>query len=841
MTEPPMEPPAEPEQDGRPENTIQEPDELLRLASVIAHQLKSPLSSVETVLSTVLGGFAGPLESRQRWLLEKARQRCTRGTVLVRDLLRLRTVERLNEESLGPVNVAAVFSAAITEATEEAAEKRQILQHSIELDEVNTAWTHGDTALIREIVGVLLNNALKYSPEKGKIECRLVTVERDEDTMLQVEVMDSGIGIPPEGYSQLFREFYRAPNAKQLATEGTGLGLAFAWRAARRLGGEVALEPAPTGGVLAMARFPLKKEYTTGPDEHEQISGSAEGERVISQRVVIVGGVTAGSKAAARIMRLDPDADVTIVERGQFLAYSGCGLPYYISGTVSDQQSLLETSLGVVRDSAFFHRLKNVRALELTEAMAIDRERHRVVVENVLDRQRRELPYDRLILCTGARPVKPELPGNDLPGIHTLHGVEDAEAIRSGLAKSRVQDVVIVGGGLLGCQITEAISQRGARITLIEKESAILRFLDVELAMLVRTHLRSHGVRILCSTQVTGFEGDDRVSRVVLSDGSHLPADLVLVALGRRPRTRLAEESGLEIGPTGAIKVDQHLRTNDPAISAAGDCIEQVHTVTGQPSWIPGAVPAILQGRVAADNACGRSQPAPKVTGTFIVKLFEWAVGCTGLTEQAAIDAGLDVVTAVIPGPDRAHYLPTARNLVFKLVVDKETGRVLGAQAIGPGAAAKRIDVISTALSAGLDVEALLLLTPAYAPPFSMAMSTVTTAANVVRNKLDGIFRGIAAPQLWQQLVAPEPPFVIDVRQPAEYETVRLRGSRHIPVGSLRSRIHEVPRDRPIVVLCSFGLRSYEASLILKAHGFDRVQVLDGGLEAWPYHLERLT
>jgi NADPH-dependent 2,4-dienoyl-CoA reductase/sulfur reductase-like enzyme/rhodanese-related sulfurtransferase len=827
-----------------PSDGVDERDELLRLASVVAHQLKSPLSSVQNVLTTVLGGFAGPLETRQRWLLEKALERCSKGAHLVRDLMRLRAVDRLDDEMLGPVNLVAAFTAAVDEIKHAVRDQELQLQSSIDVPEADDAWIHGDAALVREIFGVLLDNAVKYTPKQGRITARLTLEPGADPTLspwLRVEIDDSGIGIPPEGYQHLFEEFYRAPNAKKLATDGSGLGLAFAWRAARRLGGVVELRPASTGGVSAVASFPQRADYAGGAGA-VAIDGwdDADAERAVTQHVVIVGGVTAGSKAAARIMRLDPDADVTIVERGQFLAYSGCGLPYYISGAVSEQRALLETPLGLVRDPVFFHKLKNVRALDLTDAVRIDRERKILVVRNLLDQHERELPYDRLIIATGACPVMPELEGSHLEGIHTLHGVEDAEAIRSLLGQPRVKDVVILGGGLLGCQITESFALRGARITLVEERPSILNVLDEELAALVRGHLESRGVRVLTSTTAVAFEGEDRIAAVHLADGSRLPCDFVLVALGRRPEVGLARDAGLELGSTGAIRVDSFLRTTDPDIYAAGDCVEQKHAVTGQPVWIPGAVPATIQGRVAANNICGGTEQFPAVTGTFIVKLFEWTAARTGLSEREARQAGFDPVSVIIPGPDRVHFIPTARNLVLKLVADRSTGRVLGAQGVGPGEIAKRIDIVATALASGLDVEALSHLTLAYAPPFSMAMDPVVTAANVMRNKLDGLLPGISSIELRQRMLAGDPPFLLDVRQLTEYGQERLRSSRHIPLGNLRSRLHELPHDKTIVVVCSLGLRSYEASRVLLTHGFDDVLVLDGGLEAWPYFVERL-
>lgn len=816
--------------------------ELLRLASVIAHQLRSPLSSVQAVLSSVLGGFAGPLDARQRWLLEKAWQRCAKGTNLVRDLMRLRTVEQLDDEALGPVNLVAAFGAAVDAVRETARERTLELQPSVEVADADVAWILGEPTLVREILQVLLDNAVKYTPDGGRVSARLGLAKADDgdaSRALEVEIVDSGIGITPEGYEHLFEEFYRAPNAKKISEEGTGLGLAFARRASGRLGGTIRIEPSPSGGVRAVASFPQRLDFASSAGTVSWPEAVQPPE--VSQRVVIVGGVTAGAKAASRIMRLDPAADVTIVERGRFLAYSGCGLPFYISGAVSEQRALLESPLGLLRDSFFFHKLKNVRALDLTEAVRIDREHKRLVVRNLLDQRQRELPYDRLILATGARPVIPDTPGVGLDGVHTLHGVEDAEAIRSRLGRPRVKDVVIVGGGLLGCQITESVAVRGARLTLVEERPSILRILDEEIAALVRGYLEAHGIRVLCGHRVQAFEGRERVEAVLLEDGTRLPCDFVLLSLGRKPDVDLAREAGLEIGPTGAIRADRLLRTSDPDIFAAGDCVEQSHVITGKPVWIPGAVSASIQGRVAANNVCGGKEECPAVAGTAIVKLFDWTAGRAGLTEREAQEAGFEPISAVIPGADRAHFISSARSFVLKVVADGATGRVLGGQGVGPGDVAKRLDVLATAAAAGMDVDALAHLNLAYAPPFSTAVDKIHTAANALRNKREGRYHGISAVNLRQRMIAGDPIVLLDVRQPVEYGNLRLKGSRHVPLGSLRGRLHELPHDKPIVIVCSLGLRSYEASLILSSHGFKDVLVLDGGLEAWPYPVEHLT
>ncbi len=814
-------------------------DELLRLASVVAHQLRSPLNAIQTVLGSVLGGFAGPLDARQRWLLEKAFQRCGYGIELVRNLLKLRSVEQVEEKDLVPVNLVAVFGGVTAAVEDRAAERGLKLAGEVHVPDADTAWVQGEAGLIREILTVLLDNAIKYTPEGGRVRARLFLEQEEDGARVCAEVVDTGIGIPPEGYEKLFHEFYRAPNARRMASEGTGLGLAFAWRAARRLGGELEVAPAEGGGTRAVVCFPQRPDLA---GEGGEVPADGEPrQRPVSRRVVVVGGVAAGSKAAAKIMRLDPDAQVTVVERGRFLAYSGCGLPYYISGAVGEQRALLETPLGALRDPAYFRELKNVHTLDLTEAVVIDRERRKVRVRNLVSGGEDELEYDALILATGATPIRPPLPGSDLPGIHTLHGVEDAEAIRARLRSPSALEVVIVGGGLLGCQITEAVALCGARITLVEQRERLLRLWDPELSVLVCRYLERHGIRVILANGAAAFEGDRRVEAVVLEDGGRLPADLVLLTAGLAPEVGLARQAGLEIGTSGAIRVDETLRTSDPAIFAVGDCAETRNVVTGRPAWLPGAAAATIQGRIAAVNVCGGDERYPGVAGTVIVKVFDGTAARTGLTEEEAREAGFDPVCAVVSGPDRAHFVPTSRHIILKLVVDRGTRRVLGAQGVGEGEVAKRIDVVATAVMAGLNVDQLAHLHLAYAPPFSMALDNVLVAANVVRNKLEGRFRGISALELWNMMRAGEAPLLLDVRQPVEYGRVRLKGSRHVPLGSLKGRLHELPRSEPIVLVCSLGLRSYEAALILAANGFEDVRVLDGGLEAWPFSVERLA
>ena len=556
-------------------------------------------------------------------------------------------------------------------------------------------------------------------------------------------------------------------------------------------------------------------------------------------KVVIVGGVAAGPKVASKIIRLMPDAEVTIVEKGELLSYAGCGLPYYVSGVVKEQKELMCTPVGVVRDPVFFQNVKNVRVLNHTEATEIDRSKKRVHVRNVLNGGESWLDYDKLMLATGATPVVPPIPNINLKNIFTLHGVHDAEGMRKLLAEEKAHDVVVVGGGLIGVEATEALAHHGCRVTIIEMLPQVLRILDWEMAQLVERHMETHGVRVCTGRKVESFQGDGAVSGVVTDDGEIHPADMVVLAIGVRPNVKLAQDCGLEIGPTRAIKVDQHMQTSDPDIYAAGDCVESIDIITGKPCYVPLGSTANKQGRVAAVNMCNGGDTFPGVLGSTVCKVFDYCVARTGLTEAAARQNGYDLVTAYAPAPDKAHFMPDAKTLFLKLLVDAKTRRLLGAQATGPGEGAKRIDVAAMAITCGMTVDQLANADLCYAPPYAPAMDNIITAANVARNKLDGYMQGITPVEVKAKRDRNEDFVLLDVRSPEEYKQVHLADSVLIPLGALRSRLGELPKNKEIVAFCKISLRGYEAALILKAAGFQNVKVMDGGIVMWPYQKEQ--
>jgi len=434
------------------------------------------------------------------------------------------------------------------------------------------------------------------------------------------------------------------------------------------------------------------------------------------------------------------------------------------------------------------------------------------------------------------------MPGADKRGVYALHEVEDAEGIKSMLAENKAKDVVIVGGGLIGVEMTEALAEHGCRVTVVEKLDQILTMLDEHMARLVEQHMETKSVRVLTGTSVEtilGSEKDDTRVGAVKTTRGLIPADMVILSIGVRPNVGLARAAGLALGEkTGAIRVDRHMRTSDPDIYAAGDCVEVHHLLSGQKTFIPLGSTANKQGRVAANHICGVEDEFPGVLGSAVCKVFDYCVARTGLTEREARAAGFDAEVTLTPAPDKAHFMPEARMLMLKLVADRKTRKLLGAQAVGPGAGDKRVDVAAMALTAGMTVDQLAHADLCYAPPYSPAVDNILTAADVMRNKFDNIFKGVSAEALQAELSSDATPVLLDVRTQAEFDQMRLPGSLFIPLGSLRARLKEVPRDRPVVCFCKISLRGYEAARILQGAGYENVRVLDGGLITWPYGLE---
>lgn len=546
-------------------------------------------------------------------------------------------------------------------------------------------------------------------------------------------------------------------------------------------------------------------------------------------KVVIIGGVAAGPKTGSKIKRILPHADVTLVEKGEFLSYAGCGLPYYVSGEVKEQKDLMATATGVIRDADYFQAVKDFKVLNHTEAYKIDRPNKQVLIRHLPSGEEKTLPYDKLVLATGASAVRPPLPGIDLKNVFSVQKVEDAEFIRQAVAERKLKNVVIIGGGLIGIEMVEALASHGIKITIVERLPFILPMIDSELSSQVVKYLSSKGVSVFSSTTVQSFEGQDQVEKVITDKGA-FDCDMAIVAIGVRPNTHLAKESGLELGPTGGIKVNTSLQTADPHIYAVGDCVEVSDLITGEPRFVPLGSTANKQGRVAAVNLCGGKDVFLGILGTSVVKIFDYTVGRTGLSEQQARKAGFDVVMVLNPAVDKAHYYPTSKMMMIKLIADKKTRRLLGLQVIGEGQGDKRVDVAATAITAKMTVDDVARLDLAYAPPFASAMDSIITSCDIARNKMDGVFEGITPDEVKTLIQNKEDIVFLDVRSPQEAKVSPAPAGINIPLDVLRQRWQELPQDKDIVVFCKISLRGYEAAMILQGFGFKKVKVMDGGL-----------
>ncbi len=560
-------------------------------------------------------------------------------------------------------------------------------------------------------------------------------------------------------------------------------------------------------------------------------------------RILVIGGTAAGPKAAAKARRLDEFAEITLIQREPDLSMASCGFPYYVGGTFDDRNLLIGSPAGITRDPAFFHQAKRIKALVETEAVEIDRAARTVTCQHLPTGERFSLPYDRLVIATGARPLRPPVPGIDLAGVTSLHSLADADALRAVRDQQSVTMAVVVGGGLIGFEVCEALRLAGIHTTVIEKTRQILPFLDPHLAKLVENHVRTHGADILLGHGVTEFLGENgRLTGVKLDNGTELPCELAVVAVGVKPNSALAQSAGLAIGEFGGIAVNEFMQTSDPDIYAAGDCCECTSLITGQQMNAPYGDIANLQGRVAGQNVINAdSARFPGVTQTGICRIFDYTVGFTGLSEQRARDLGMEIETATIAGTDIPGFMG-GKLLVSKLVAERQSGRVLGFQCIGPGDASKRVATVAMAIRGQLTVADLVNADLPYAPPYSLALDHVIVAAQVLENKLAGRMQGLSVEAVKARVDQGADCFILDVRGPREFEAMRLGiGETLIPLGALRDRLHELPQDkeREIIVYCQISLRGYEAAIILSARGWRNVRVMEGGVLAWPYPREK--
>ncbi|WP_300634507.1 FAD-dependent oxidoreductase [uncultured Duncaniella sp.] len=542
-------------------------------------------------------------------------------------------------------------------------------------------------------------------------------------------------------------------------------------------------------------------------------------------KYLIIGGVAGGATAAARIRRLSEEAEIILFEKGEHISYANCGLPYYIGGIIGDRDKLL------VQTPESFGTRFNIDVRVNSEVVAIDRTKKTVMVRTA-DGSTYEESYDKLLLSPGATPVRPPLPGIDTEGIYTLRNVADTDVIKARVKSGNIKRAVIVGGGFIGLEMAENLSHAGAEVAVVEMAPQVMGPVDFSMAQIVHAHLLEKGVRLYLETAVESFAKAGEAIEIKFSDGRTLVADMVILSIGVRPNTALASSAGIDLGPMRGIKVDEYLRTSDENIYAVGDAIEFTHPVMGG-TWLNYlAGPANRQARIVADNmVLGDTVEYEGAIGTSVAKVFDMTVAATGLAAKRLKKDGIEYQTATIHPSSHAGYYPDALPMTIKVIFSPADGKLLGAQIVGYDGVDKRIDLMAQVIKSGGTVADLTRIEHAYAPPYSSAKDPVAMAGYVAGNILSGKMK----PIYWRQIrdATPGEFVLIDVRTPMEYAAGALPGAINIPLDSMRGRLTDIPKNRPVVVYCGVGLRGYLASNILQLNGFDDVRNLIGGIKSY--------
>ncbi len=537
-------------------------------------------------------------------------------------------------------------------------------------------------------------------------------------------------------------------------------------------------------------------------------------------KVVIVGGVAGGATAAARIRRLDEQAEIVVFERSGFISYANCGLPYYIGGVIEDPEDLtLQTP------ESFFSRFR-VHMNVHHEVTAIHPDQKSVSVKNLETGATFEESYDKLLLSPGAKPVIPDLPGIDSSKLFTLRTVEDTYRIKEFVDQNKPKSAVIVGGGFIGLEMAENLRHLGMEVTIIQRPKQLMNPFDSDMASFIHSEVRKNGVKLMLGHTVEDFAEQDSGVNVLLKDCAPLHADMVVLAIGVTPESTLAKEAGLALGIKGSILVNDRMETSKPDIYAVGDAVQVKHFVTEQDALIALAGPANKQGRIAADNICGGDSHYLGSQGSSVIKVFDMTAASTGINETNAKKAGISVDTVILSPMSHAGYYPGGKVMTMKVVFEKETYRLLGAQIVGYDGVDKRIDVLATAIHAGMNATELKNLDLAYAPPYSSAKDPVNMAGFMI----DNISKGL---KQWHLEDAPALPrdgsvTLLDTRTVGEFRRGHIEGFQNIPVDELRERISEITPGKPVYVICQSGLRSYIATRILEGHGFEAYNFAGG-------------
>ena len=542
----------------------------------------------------------------------------------------------------------------------------------------------------------------------------------------------------------------------------------------------------------------------------------------MQKHLVIIGGVAAGTKAAAKARRESPDMKITLYTESKYISYSACGMPYYIEDLIKDEKRL------IVRTPEYFKDREDIDIHIKHKVTRILPEEYRVEVENLETGEKFSDEYSKLLIATGSRAFVPDIEGVKLQNVFVLKDIDDAVEIKKSLKHSK--KVVIVGGGYIGLELLESFQAHGIDLIMIDRSSQILNTFDLDMTSNIQKYLiEEKNINIITNESLKKLIGDnkDSVKQVETSEGKLIDTDMVILALGVRPNIELAKDAGIEIGETGAIKVNERMQTNFSDIFAAGDCVETINTVTGKNVWIPLGSTANKMGRIAAINITGRYEEFKGITGSMVVKIFDYTASKTGLSEKEAKDLGYDYVIAILMHRDKSGYMPDAKEIIIKMIAEKSSGRILGAQIIGKGDADKRVNVVAAALTANMTVEEFMGIDLTYAPPYSPSIDPILVAAQMLYSKLKKEVGSITPEELQEYLKEKESVAIIDIRTPSEFKEWHIENSQNSSFEELEEKLGQVNRET--ILCCEGGMESYLLTLQLMEKGYQNIRFVDGG------------
>ncbi len=781
---------------------------------VLTHQLKSPINSIQSLLNTIFEGFTGEIPPKTSHFIEKAIGRATEAKEMISDLLDYELYSQNQTTPQEELDIVPLVDALGRKYALRASEKNVSLQLNLPLK--YKISMHGDSRGLEHAFRNIIENAIKYTPSNGSVTLKL-SVSEEEQTC-QIAVSDSGYGIPEDELKGVFDPFYRSIKHKSNIT-GTGLGLPIAKKVISNHSGTISVESQEGEGTT----FTISLPYI----HLEKIEQEAD----TRKKVVIIGGMIAGPKAAARLRRLDEDLDITIIEKNEFLSYSGCGLPSYISDKVHSPRALMSTADNTLRDVTFFETIENVMALNNTVALAIDREKNVVSAQNLKTKIISEIPYDVLILATGTELSVPKIPGISQKGVYSLHSLEEAEAVKKEFSQRNAKDVCIIGGGLVGTSLAESLLEIGARVTILEEKPYILsKLMDRDIALKIQYEINKRGIKIITDTEMTEIVKTKNHLTIIAEDDSYY-TDLIILSAGLQPNTILAREAGLDIGNSGGIQVTKYLQTSDEKIYAIGDCTENFNRISRQHEyWAFGSI-STKMGRIVADNICGRPLEFQGSVGTAMFKVFDLNVARTGLTLRRAKENRTDVESVTVTGLDRAHYYENAEYVTLKVIADKETKTILGAQGYGKGTIVSKIQMLAFAITQSLTLDNMFTLDLGYVPSFNNPIDFVQTACLVLNNKIDGLFNTITVEEFEQEKDALK--WIIDVSPLAEHTFNSIPGSLNIPLENIRRESPPFDKTANAVLYSKTSSGAYKAYRYLRSKGYSNLRVLEGGYVYW--------